>query len=197
MRSKNILLLLILGLSLDHDLIAADSPAPVEPTPEQKIQALSQLLEYSPSNAGALRERGYQYARLGQEAKARADFEHALTLQPNFWQVHWSYGWAMFDLGHYQEALDHWQKWYQSEPAKKIPEDHSTINYTLALGYWSVGKKMEAFSYWERALKSQPDYWSTREQILNRTNFWIKPERDKLLELFNAWQLRNSTNPKP
>lgn len=63
-------------------------------------------LELAPNYPLALADRGFMKACLGREGEARADYRHALSLDPSLAKVHQRLGALAFDQGDFAEALE-------------------------------------------------------------------------------------------
>lgn len=75
----------------------------------------------------------------------------AVELRPNDGYIVDSLGWAHFQLGQYEIAVDH------LEQAVSLRPDDPVINEHLGDAYWKVGREIEARFQWERALGLGPD----------------------------------------
>lgn len=145
------------------------------------IDKLSSQIEQDPRNAEALADRGFAYAMAQSKSKANADFKKALHLDPKNWRIHWSYGWALFNLSQYDEAIKEWNLSLTHDgPAR-------WMDYAFAVAYWQKGDGLTAISYYDEAVRRNPKTFSTREALLTYTDFWVKKERDTIETVFDAW----------
>jgi len=74
-----------------------------------------------------------------------------VELRPNDGYVVDSLGWAHFQLGAYEEAVQHLERAVQLQP------DDPTINDHLGDALWRVGRRIEARFQWRHALELDPE----------------------------------------
>lgn len=140
-----------------------------------------------------LSHRAYLFLRAGDEANARRDFEHALTLaehgSPSHRQVLWAYGWALYDMGDTTGALASWalcERLHGGRPG--------WVPYTYALAYWTLGDAETALAWYATAVRSNPA-WGSRSGLAGRTDHWQPEQQRQIQGLFAAWSARTETAP--
>jgi tetratricopeptide (TPR) repeat protein len=169
--------------------LLATTPAALafRPQPTQaEIDRLTREIADEPGNSRPLQYRGLDYAILGEKEKAIADYRAAAKISPNQHYLFWSYGWALFDLGDYASAVSMWKA------VLLIDKDHPEINTswildTLALGYWALGDRANAFGYFTEAAKLDSTF-RFRDDFEQFTDHWTQKEQTIGLQLFDAWQ---------
>lgn len=109
-------------------------------------------LALQPQQPQVLNYLGYSLVERNEKLdEALAMIETAAAARPDNGAIIDSLGWVMFQLGHYQEAVDHLELAASLEPVDPIINDH------LGDGYWAVGRKTEARFQWQRALSLAPE----------------------------------------
>lgn len=104
-------------------------------------------LALSPDQPEVLNYLGYSWLLLGKNlTQAKAMIEKALMLAPRDVQIVDSMGWALYQLGQFEEAL-----LYLEQAADQLPQD-ATVNEHLGDVYWRLGREHEAMYQWQRAL---------------------------------------------
>lgn len=156
--------------------------APVEPRPGSKIDFFTDLLNENPDNVGALHWRGFLYAMRGDAQASRRDFEKAIRLAPDSSNIRWSYGWALLNLGEYDEAARQWE--IMGELDETIPPQG---DHHLALAYWAGGQKEQALKIFNETVARNPGFWITREHASRYTAKWTEKEKSILFALYDAW----------
>ncbi|WP_207062328.1 tetratricopeptide repeat protein [Motiliproteus sp. SC1-56] len=112
---------------------------------------LRYLLELDPDNATALNALGYSLTdHTDRHEEALALIERALAIKPDDPAILDSMGWAYYNLGNYDKALEYLQRAYNSFPDPEIATHLGKV-------YWALGKKMQAMQVWEEALEQTPD----------------------------------------
>lgn len=149
-------------------------------------EALKRSEPLKQSDWPLLYARGISYERAGQWPKAEADFERALTLEPNQPDVlnYLGYSWLVMNknLKKASEYLDlalsarpedphiidsaSWAKFLTGdfsgaaaglEKAVDLMPEDATVNDHLGDVYWRLGRRTEAVYQWKRALGSKPE----------------------------------------
>lgn len=147
--------------------------------------------------------RGISFERDGEWSKAEADFERALTLEPNQPDVlnYLAYSWLAMNENipkarQYLEiaasarpedphildsygwaqymAGDYHAAVEQLEKAADLMPDDPTVNDHLGDAYWRTGRKTEAKFQWQRALNFNPDE-ETAETIRSKLDHGLSP----------------------
>ena len=119
------------------------------PQAEQDFRA---ALALNPNHAGILNYLGYSLVERGENLDEALDMiSRAVTAEPDSGAIVDSYGWALYSLGRFQEAVAPMER-----AAQLLPED-PVINDHLGDVYWAVGRKLEAHFQWNRALSFAKD----------------------------------------
>ena len=109
-------------------------------------------LEIKPNQPYVLNYLGYSLV----EKKLKLDealslIEKAVSLRPESGYIVDSFGWVLFRLSRFVEAVPHLEKAAKLMPVDPIINDH------LGDVYWAVGRKREARFQWKRALSFDPE----------------------------------------
>ena len=112
--------------------------------------SLRKLIELKPDHAQAYNALGYTLAdRNLRLEEARTLIEKALKLSPDDAFITDSMGWVQFRLGNLPEAVEHLRKAFAVRPD---PEIAAHLGEVL----WKMGKRDEAESLWQDAIKKAP-----------------------------------------
>lgn len=112
---------------------------------------LKKILAIDPNNFEALNALGYTLLNnSGRYVEAEKLLQKALYLEPNEAVIIDSFGWLQFKLGHLDQALKYLQQAYERQPENEIAAH-------LAEVLWVLGRKDEARTVFERAIKGSPD----------------------------------------
>jgi len=120
--------------------------------------ASRRALELGPDMAEAHASRGFALSLRRQYAPARAEFETALRLNPNFFWAHYFYARTCFQEGSMEEAVRHYQ-----DAARVQPEDFqslllmSTLLKALGRPAEAEAAQREGLRVAERHLELNPD----------------------------------------
>ncbi|MCP5361250.1 MAG: tetratricopeptide repeat protein [Hyphomicrobiales bacterium] len=117
--------------------------------------------------------------------EARDMLDTALQNRPEDAHIIDSYGWALYKLGNYDEAVR-----YLELANLKMPYDPTTNDH-LGDVYWHTGRKLEARYQWERALTFDPEP-EDREKIKAKLNGDI-PDRKMPVALNTTHQTAENT----
>lgn len=126
---------------------------------------LLQALSFQPDNPMILNYIGYTWADKGIHLDRATEFlRRAVEMRPNDGYILDSYGWVLYQTGHYEEAT----AWLEKSVAY-VPDD-STILDHLGDAYWQTGRKAEARFKWKRAhdLSRDADFRATAQRKLQR-----------------------------
>lgn len=118
----------------------------------EKAEAdLQKALELSPNQPSVLNYLAYSWLMLDKNVeKAESMLRVAVAKQPGDAHILDSYGWALYKLGLYSEALI-----FMERATMLMPED-ATTNDHLGDGYWRLGRTTEAKYQWRKALAFEP-----------------------------------------
>lgn len=126
---------------------------------------LKKILAGNPDHAQALNALGYTLLEFPNRlAEAEKYLLRALTLQPDEPVIMDSYGWLLFKQGHADKALGYLEKAYARQKENEIAAH-------LAEALWSLGRRAEAMSVFDKAFKSAPEdeyLLDFKQRILNR-----------------------------
>lgn len=112
---------------------------------------LREILKKDPKNAHALNALGYTLAdRTTRYHEALELIEQALALKPNDPFILDSMGWVQYRLGNYHEAVRYLKQ------ALALRND-AEISAHLGEVLWMMGRRREAESVWNQALRESPD----------------------------------------
>ncbi len=140
---------------------------------------LLKALSLSPSQPEVLNYLGYSWLLLGKNIpQAKAMIERALQLSPRDIQIVDSMGWALYQLGQFEEALV-----YLEQAADTLPQD-ATVNEHLGDLYWQLGRQHEAMYLWQRAYDAK-EHEAGQKKGLEK----------KLQEGLPAWEGKVVTHP--
>jgi tetratricopeptide (TPR) repeat protein len=120
-------------------------------------------LELNPNQPDVLNYLAYSWLVMDKNIEqAHEMLKKALTQRPGDAHIIDSFGWALFKLAKYDEALA-----FLEQANEMIPNDPTTNDH-LGDVYWQVGRKREARFQWQRALyfKPEPDEILVLEQKL-------------------------------
>lgn len=122
---------------------------------------LQTALELSPDQPEVLNYLGYTWLVRGERvAEAKNLLEKAISLRPNDAHIIDSMGWALYNLGDYEQGIV-----YLERAIELMPSD-PTVNEHLGDAYWQAGRKSEARFQWERVLVYSPD--PVQEEAIRR-----------------------------
>ena len=106
---------------------------------------------------------GYSWLLQGQHIEKALDFiVQAYNQVPSDGSVNDSLGFALYNLGYYDEALPYLEKAAEIYPASAVISSH------LGDAYWFAGRKNEARFQWQHALTLKDDSGEIEAKILKR-----------------------------
>ena len=118
--------------------------------------AYLEALEISPNQCTVLNDLGYLWIERGERIEEAFDMvSRAAQLDPDNGNVIDSLGWAYYQLGQYELAVQ------ELERAAELNPGSATANLHLGDAYWQVGRELEAGFQWRRAADLNP---SPRQQ---------------------------------
>lgn len=116
------------------------------------LQELATARAFDPSNAKIYDIYGLVYAMLGEEAKARENFQHALSLAPGDSQIRENWGAFLCGTGHPRESIPEFEQ-VLADPLFKKPEI-ALINAGKCTA--ALGDSAKAEAYLRRAMTVSP-----------------------------------------
>jgi len=126
---------------------------------DSAIATLERILKIDPDHHQALNYLGYTLADNGLRLEyARGLISQAVEMQPDNPAYLDSYGWVHYQLGNYEDAVEH------LEAAVKLDNDPVILDH-LGDAYQSLGKMKDARRWWQEALDLQPDNDTIREKL--------------------------------
>jgi len=114
------------------------------------VAAFGRVLEFDPSNALAVLNRGRVLIQAGRTAEARAAFQRALQLDPSLGLAHVSLGLLASQDGRTEDALAEWRRALELDPRA-----YEAL-FDLAVTLLQQGRIAEARPYVERYLRDAP-----------------------------------------
>ncbi len=124
------------------------------------ITALRRTLEINPRNADALNYLGYYYADKNINLReARELIERALQLKPDNGYILDSYGWVLYRLGEYHNAME------QLEKAVKITTEDPMLFEHMGDVYHALQQREKALEHWRKSLKNHEKEEGLKERV--------------------------------
>ncbi len=109
-------------------------------------------LDLNPDQPDVLNYLAYSWLVLDKNIyRAAAMLKQAVNQRPNDAHIIDSYGWALYKLGRFDDALAHLERANLLMPYDPTTNDH------LGDVYWKLGRRNEAKFQWERALSFGPE----------------------------------------
>jgi tetratricopeptide (TPR) repeat protein len=127
-------------------------------------------LDLAPNQSTVLNDLGYMWIDRGERVDEAFDMiSRAAQMTPENGNVVDSLGWAYYQLGHYELAVQ------ELERATELNPGSATANFHLGDAYWQVGRVLEAGFQWRRALDLNPSE-AEREALEYRLEHNRPPE---------------------
>lgn len=142
-------------------------------------------------HADDLIERAWKKSLEGDRGTVMRLYARALNRTDATWRterIHWSYGWAMLNLGDYACALAHFERSRSLDPASA-----TWLPHTLAVTYWLEGEREIALEWFDRAVNADLGCWASAKSAERCTQRWQPKERKAMGELLHArreWKSR-------
>lgn len=165
-------------------------PAPPVPVSADALDPVT--VSAKTDHADELIERAWKKSLEGDRATVMRLYSRALNRTDATWhteRIHWSYGWAMLNLGDYACALAHFERSRSLDASSAAP----WLPQTLAVVYWLSGEKDTALAWFDRAANADPGCWADATKAERCTRHWQPKERKALGELLHArreWKFR-------
>jgi tetratricopeptide (TPR) repeat protein len=129
-------------------------------------------LELKPNHPEVMNYLAYTWVTQGVNLeKARDMLNLAVEARPNDAHIIDSYGWVLYTLGEYEEALLYMERANELMPADPTVNDH------MGDVYWQLGRKREAKFQWERALSFDPEP-EDAAKIRQKLEHGLKPSKN-------------------
>lgn len=126
---------------------------------DEAVETFETIIANSPNHAPSLNYLGYMLADRNERLEYAYDLlKRAIDISPDNPAYLDSYGWVLYRLGRYQEAL------VQLERAVALDSDPVMFDH-LGDVYQALDKTEQARQAWERSLKLDPDNDNVREKI--------------------------------
>ncbi|RMF83668.1 MAG: tetratricopeptide repeat protein [Nitrospinota bacterium] len=118
------------------------------------VKELRSALEFDAKNAEIYNALGLAYHMQGKHPLAAAQFEQATRLDPRFSEAHLNYSALLLDMEQWDKAIVEAEK-ALANPAYQTPE---RAYHNLGVAYYQKGLLEMAASYFQKALRFQPDF---------------------------------------
>ncbi|MBI5768705.1 MAG: tetratricopeptide repeat protein [Verrucomicrobia bacterium] len=139
-----------------------------------------------PVDARALINAGYAAALKGDAATTRQHYEKALAAEPGAKGHRVSYGWALFNLKLFDEALQQWRQAYAG-----VDHDAANIEVCLALACHRTGRKAEALEWYAKQV-ARDERFGEAAGVAFVTSHWRALEQETLRALFEDFSRRSA-----
>lgn len=153
---------------------------------EQSVERI--VVSADPESASSLASRAWDRSRADDRNETVRLLELALTRADNNMpvdRIHWTYGWAMFNLNEHRCALAHF------EQARRLaPDQISWVPHTFAVTYWQMGEPDLAINWYDVAAKNTPGCWIDAKAAARCTRRWLRQEQRAMGLLITAWKQR-------
>ncbi len=129
-------------------------------------EAFNKALSLAPNQPDVINYLAYSWLEMNINLKqASKMLKDAVKERPNDPAIIDSYGWSLYKLGDFDEAIKYLERAMELSPSDPHINDH------LGDAYFQIGRKNEAVFQWERALKlsTDPDHqYKLQEKIRTR-----------------------------
>jgi serine/threonine protein kinase/Flp pilus assembly protein TadD len=132
--------------------IEAEYASAVERDPEKRLRLLEELTRKYPQEKEFHTDLGLVYDSRRRYPEAIAEYEKALTLDPNFGPALNQAGYAYVAVGELEKALQYFKRYAAANPGDANPID------SMAELYFRLGKFDEAKIKYQEALEVRPDF---------------------------------------
>jgi len=134
---------------------------------EQSLQYISYAIWVDPTNAEALKFRGYIYFEISNFKNSESDFINAMSINSLDYETYYVLGIIYNVMKEYDKAVDRLSKFLERYP------DDVQGNNAISISYRNIGNTDKVLFCLNRALRNKPDYamaLSNRAQIYLRQN---------------------------
>ena len=136
--------------------IEAEYASAVERDPEKRLRLLEELTRKYPQEKEFHTDLGLVYDGRLRYPEAIAEYEKALTLDPNFGPALNQAGYDYAAVGELEKALQYFKRYAAANPGEANPID------SIAELYFRLGRFDEAKAKYQEALEIRPDFSSSR-----------------------------------
>ncbi|HEQ99871.1 MAG TPA: tetratricopeptide repeat protein [candidate division Zixibacteria bacterium] len=109
----------------------------------RSVESLNEILDWTPENAKAYRERGFAYLRLGDFEQAIDDLKEAIDIDDKDFDNHMALGEAYYIMGQHKDALKYLKK------ARNIDDSNARVYALAALASLARGDEGDAKKYFK------------------------------------------------
>jgi len=159
---------------------------------KEKLNVASPQRESSSVNASPAEEivnRGIEYARVGNYDEGIAEFNKAITIDPNNVNAYYNRGTVYFNKGNFDQAILDFNKAIEIEPKAS----NAYLNRSAA--YFGKGNYDQAISDDSKVIEIDPEY--AEAYISRAVAYYEKKEYDKAWEdVHKAEELGGGVNPE-
>jgi len=128
----------------------------------QMEMAMKRVIALSPEDAQAYNFLGYSLLERRERLQEAADYLHkAIALAPDDPNIQDSLGWLYHLQGNQEKAL-----FYLQEARKGLGDEPEVLSH-LGRVLWSMGRKNEARSIWQKGLQAHPDNRTLQQDLLH------------------------------
>ena len=135
-----------------NDLFKASQLYTNEGTITEAINCLTNILDLTPQNTRALRERGFAYLRSGKYDTGVTDLRKAVDIDEESFDNQIALGEALYLMGEYKESLKYLKK------ARKLNDENARVYGLIALASLSKGSDKDARKYYKEFTERARDY---------------------------------------
>lgn len=159
---------------------------------EEALESLSTFISKRPEDERAYEDRGLEYLRVKQFAKAREDFRKAIELNSSNYTFVFDLGNSYFQEGNYDEAIDYFTRTIDAERklGGRVVENSVTFRALILRSFaWQLKnrpeKQVEDLSALIAIAPRQVNYYDSRVKAYERLNQYDKAADDytRLIEL--------------
>ena len=129
---------------------------------QEEAQKILQQTKEIYNDRNTYRNLGLSYMQSGNYKKAQEEFEHAIYLDPKFYEVYNDLASLYVYQSEYEKAIETWQK--AIDLGLEFKEKHIFLYY-IGISYQRMGNQEEAYNYFLEALKEVPDDSPIMEDI--------------------------------